>query len=147
MSTDKHLLAQEELQKYYNIAINIQPRYLSKASVRRAYYRWIKDDRDTREWQDVFLERVRDHIKYYKDLADKKAFFKSRVIGSVELTESKNLIFKNVHHSDLVVSSPKANKMWVKKKVHQYCRENFCDIDFLKLKTTNKANITTKLCL
>lgn len=137
----------EELETYYKIGLKFEYKTLSRASIRRCYFNWLKNDNDTRPWDEVFQERLDQHEKYivgvYRNIRES---FKPQLIGSVSL--NKNIItFENKFHQTLKISKPKITKAWIRHKLRQYCNENCCSISFDDLYETNIANIYTKLYL
>lgn len=143
----KKVLTYEELDIYYKIGLKFEYKKLSKASIRRCYFNWLKNDNDTRQWDEVFQERLNHHEKYiigaYQELKDS---FKPDLLGHV-LFDKSTLIFKNLYHQELKITKPKASKAWIRQKLRQYCDENCCTISFDDLYETNISNIYTKLFL
>lgn len=143
----KKVLTYEELDKYYKVGLNFEYKTLSKASIRRCYFNWLKNDNDSRLWDEVFQERLANHEKYIIDVyRELKESYNPQLLGQVILDKS-TLIFRNKYHQELRVSKPKASKAWIRQKLRQYCNENCCSINFDDLYETNISNIYTKLFL
>ena len=145
------------LKNYFARGQKCRFRKLSPNQVKRLYFNWVKDDSDTRTFEEVFQKKFDDHEALWRKQYDLKSVkFVPKDVGEVVLEyDSKEkiakLTFKSSRHRPLVVMKPikTHSKLlkWVRDKTNHYCDENVVEVSFEGLTTNLKAPIITTVLL
>ena len=132
---------ESSLELFFERGAELEPDPMSARLIKRLYFKWLRDDTDTRDFDSVFQERVDRYVEAAnKTRAANKAKGKSLKIGNVEY-DGQNLTISSPRlHRPLTVRNIKKNSL--KKFVRSYCKQYVSVIDYDHLIKNSNTDIS-----
>lgn len=138
--------SEECLKFYYELGNNLEVKPLSRRAIRRCYFNWLKNDNDTRDFRQVFNEKLNTHNeKAKKELEKFKKLSSQKKIGLVKYDKNTGTCtITSRLHRPLKIYNLK-NYTRLRENVKDYLKDYYSYLDFSELKEKGSSPIRIRV--